>query len=503
MVFRFETKVAFSHYFPHFCVKNYNMAGIRSFLGMVLVPAALFFSCQPDRNYIEDSGAQLEFSLDTVYFDTVFTTIGTVTESFRVRNPHDQFIRIDEIRLAGGSFSVFRINVDGESGLRFSDLEIAPRDSMYIFVEATLDPNGSGDILLIQDSIVFRTNGNVQDVDLVAWGQDVHLIHGEEIHGPTTWPQDKPYLIIDYLYVDSLATLVMDPGVRVHLHKNAMIYVDGTLQVNGTLEEPVRFGGDRLEEFYEQVPGQWGLIYLSASSHNNRISHAEIRNGTMGILISAPPESGLMPDLELDNTVINRMSSNGIYALNALVNGWNLVVGDCGGSCVALNYGGDYSFTHCTFANFWPSGFSIRRLPAVLLSDWFGNYDDQGNLVIYPGGTFDQAAFRNSIIYGSQSMELLIDSWDDLPMNYRFDYCLTRIDTDSLDYGSDPLFSNILNNANPLFDSIPVVYELDSLSPAIDAGLPSYAILVPFDLNGNNRLDDEAPDLGAFEWIGE
>jgi hypothetical protein len=100
-------------------------------------------------------------------------------------------------------------------------------------------------------------------------------------------------------------------------------------------------------------------------------------------------------------------------------------------------------------------------------------------------------------------MELVIDSWDDLPMNYRFDYCLTRIDTDSLDYGSDPLFSNILNNENPLFDSIPVVYELDSLSPAIDAGLPSHAVLVPFDLNGNSRLDDAAPDLGAYEWIGE
>ena len=479
------------------------MAGIRSFLGMVLVPAALFFSCQPERNYIEDHDARLEFSLDTVYFDTVFTTVGTVTESFRVRNPHNQFIRIDEIRLAGGTFSVFRINVDGESGLRFSDLEIAPRDSMYVFVEATLDPSGSDDILLIQDSIVFTTNGNVQDIDLVAWGQDVHMIRGEEIVGPTTWPADKPYLIIDYLYVDTLASLTMDPGVRVHLHKNAMIYVDGSLQVDGTLEEPVRFAGDRLEEFYEQVPGQWGLIYLSASSHGNRISHAEIRNGTMGILISAPPESGLMPDLELDNTVINRMSSSGIYALNAYINGWNLVVGDCGASCLSLNYGGDYTFTHCTFANFWPNGFSNRRLPAVLLSDWFGNYDEQGNLVIYSGGTFDQADFRNSIIYGSQSMELLIDSWDGLPMTYRFDYCLTRIDTDSLDYESDPFFSHILNNENPLFDSIPVVYELDSLSPAIDAGLPSHAIPVPFDLNGISRLDDEAPDLGAFEWVGE
>jgi hypothetical protein len=373
---------------------------------------------------------------------------------------------------------------------------------MYVFVEATLDPNGTDDILRIQDSIVFQTNGNIQDIDLVAWGQDVHMMSGEEIDQATTWTAGKPYLIIDYIYVDSLATLTIDPGVIVYLHKNAMIYVDGSLEVNGTLDEPVRFGGDRLEEFYDHIPGQWGLIYLSGSSHNNRISFSEIQNGTMGVLISATPESGLMPDLEISNSMINRMSSSGIYALNAVVNGTNLVVGDCGGSCVALNYGGDYHFTHCTFANYWPSGFSHRQLPALLLADYFVSYDEDQHLLLYKGGEFANAAFRNTIISGAQSMELLIESYDDLQLNYLFDHCLTRINTDSLDYAADPLFSNIINNKDPLFDSIPVLYELDSLSPAINAGLSDYAIELPFDLNGNSRLDDDAPDLGAFERIG-
>ena len=476
--------------------------GIRRFLLVALIPVALFFSCQPERNYIEDSNARLEFTIDTLFFDTVFTTVGTVTKAFSVKNTHNQFIRIDEIDLAGGAFSVFRINVDGESGLHFSDLDIAPHDSMYVFVEATLDPNGNDDILRIQDSIVFQTNGNMQDIDLVAWGQDVHMMEGDRIDQPTTWQAGKPYLVIDYVYVDSLASLTIDPGVTVYLHKDAIIYVDGSLEVNGTLDEPVRFGGDRLEEFYDHIPGQWGLIYLTGTSHTNRISHAEIQNGTIGILISATPESGLMPDLEISDCVINRMSSTGIYALNASVSGSNLVVGDCGGSCVALNYGGDYHFTHCTFANYWPSGFSHRQLPALLLTDYFVTYDENENLLLYKGGVFDNAEFRNSIIYGAQSMELLIDSYDDLQLNYLFDYCLTRINPESLDYIADPLFSNIINNEDPLFDSIPVIYELDSLSPAIDAGLPGYAIEVPFDLNGNSRLDDAAPDLGALERAG-
>ena len=474
---------------------------IRNFFVILFVSLALFLSCQPERSFIEDSDAKLNFTVDTVFFDTVFTTIGTVTKSFRIKNSHNHYIKIDNISLAGGNSSVFRMNVDGVPGIRFSDIEIAPKDSMYVFVEATLDPNASPDILRIEDSIVFITNGNLQDINLVAWGQDVHFIKGGWIDEPTIWPADKPYLIVDYLYVDSLASLSMDPGVRVHMHNDAIIYVDGTLEVNGTLEEPVSFQGDRLEEFYKDKPGQWGFIYLAENSHGNTVEHAEIINGTMGFLISASPESGLLPDLEIRNTLINHMSSNGIYALNAKVDASNLVIGDCGGSCAGLIYGGSYDFTHCTFYNAWPSWYSNRQLPALFMADYFVNYDDDGKLILYKGGVYEKAEFRNSIIYGNSRMELVIDSYDDLQMNYIFDYCLTRIDTDSIDYTTDPLFSNIINNEDPRLVSVPDTLSLDSVSVAIDAGLASYAVGVPFDFEGKNRLDDDAPDLGAFEWI--
>ncbi|MCK5137919.1 MAG: hypothetical protein KAR19_19185 [Bacteroidales bacterium] len=475
---------------------------IRRILLLALISGVLFFACHPERNYIEDSKARLSFTLDTVYFDTVFTTIGTVTKSFRVKNTHNQFIRIDEIILAGGSSSVFRINVDGEPGLQFTGLEIAPRDSMYVFVEATLDPNNADDILRIQDSILFLTNGNLQDIDLVAWGQDVHIIRDSVIDVSTTWSADKPYLILNYAYVDSMSALTIEPGVKVYMHRDALLYVEGSLHVNGTQEEPVLFSGDRLEEFYDDIPGQWGFIYLSENSRDNCINYAEIRNGTMGILISASPESGKMPDLVMTNSIIDHMSSNGIYALNANVTGANLVIGECGGSCAGLIYGGSYEFTHCTFANYWRSYFSNRQLPALYLADYFGNYDADGNLLIYTGGEFEKAEFRNSIIYGNERMELVIDSYDGQQLNYLFDHCLTRIIEDSLDYSSDPNFISIINNEDPRFvDTLPNIFELDSLSPAIDAGLPAFAVEIPFDLNGNNRLGDEAPDLGAYERI--
>ena len=65
---------------------------------LLFIPvASLFFACHPERNYVDDPEASLTFTLDTLFFDTVFTTLGTTTEAFKVKNPHNQFISIDEI----------------------------------------------------------------------------------------------------------------------------------------------------------------------------------------------------------------------------------------------------------------------------------------------------------------------------------------------------------------------------------------------------------------------
>jgi hypothetical protein len=43
-------------------------------------------------------------------------------------------------------------------------------------------------------------------------------------------------------------------------------------------------------------------------------------------------------------------------------------------------------------------------------------------------------------------------------------------------------------------------FTLDSISPARGIAEPNIASQFPFDLNGNNRLEDNAPDAGAYEW---
>ena len=141
---------------------------------LLLVLAAVLFGCRKDQLFTDSPGIQLEFSQDSILFDTVFTTVGTVTKRFTARNPNSDGVRVN-IALEGGSPSPFRINVDGASGISFSQVEIAGGDSIYIFVEATLGPGGINTPFIIEDHILFNTNGTEQLVTLNAWGQNAHF----------------------------------------------------------------------------------------------------------------------------------------------------------------------------------------------------------------------------------------------------------------------------------------------------------------------------------------
>ncbi|MFC2090193.1 hypothetical protein ACFLT1_05405 [Bacteroidota bacterium] len=471
-------------------------------LTLLLAVPALLYHCSQERIYVQEGDAKLEFSLDTVYFDTVFTTVGTITKSFRVYNPYNRFIQIASVSLAGGNSSVFRINVDGVPGLAFENFEIAPKDSMYVFVEATLDPNSSNDILRIQDSIVFSVNGNFQDIDLVAWGQDVHMLRDSLLDYSTTWTADKPYLIVDAILIDTLQTLRVEEGVQIHMHRDAAILVKGTLEIMGSLDNPVVVQGDRLEREYQDdpgYPGQWLTIYFAPGSQNNIINHARIMNGTIGLWADSVVSYDA-PVMTISNTEINRMSYDGILGRGTTIDAYNTIIGESGNSCVELLYEGSYKFNHCTFANYWQTWQSNRKTPALFIANYFAYENDLGETIV-ESRDIVKAEFTNSIIYGSRENELIISKSEDGILNYLFESCLVKMDQEDYDYTSDPYFIDIIANKDPKFDSLRVSYELDSLSPAINAGKLELAIDHPFDKKEANRLADDAPDLGALERI--
>ena len=204
---------------------------------MLIVIVFSMLSCE-DEGYLSSPDARLLFSTDTITFDTVFTTIGSTTQRFTVHNTYKENILVSKIKLAGGEFSNFRLNVNGEVSNEVDEVEIPANDSIFIFVEVTIDPNGENLPMVVQDSIEFTTNSNIQNIQLIAYGQDFKLIKGETIK-TTTWTSEKPYLIYDYAYIDSTSVLTIEPGTRIYFHKGAGLYARGTINANGTFQEQI------------------------------------------------------------------------------------------------------------------------------------------------------------------------------------------------------------------------------------------------------------------------
>ena len=457
---------------------------------------AAIISCERyDLN--RSSDARLAFSTDTVFFDTIFTSIGSITKRFRIYNNDKQPIEVSSIQLAGGSQSVFRLNIDGYASQQVSNIEIPPEDSLFIFVEVTLDPNNMDSVLRIQDSIVFLTNGNIQDVDLVAWGQDVHLLHGDTLQ-TTTWINDKPYLILDYIMVDSLQTLTLEEGVRIHLHRDSWIIVKGTLLASGSQDQPIVIQGDRLEYLYRDIPGQWGGIYFWPGSRENHLEHVNIKNGMYGLWADTVMTPGI-PTLNITHCVVQDMSAIGIIGRGAAIHADNSVIGSCGQFSVFMSIGGSYEFYHCTMANYWGSGYSNRTTPALAMKNYY--QDASGGIQVRP---IDRAYFGNCILYGGKEFELEIDEHPSSQIPYFFDHSLIKVDPGTFDLNDPSHFTGVINLEDPHFvnpDFRNSNFQLDTLSPAKDKASPDIALQYPLDILGISRLGALGPDMGAYERV--
>lgn len=461
---------------------------------ILIVSVVLFASCN-EENYVTNEDASLSFSVDTLMFDTIFTSIGSTTQSFRVINKYSQPILISSIQLAGGENSFYRLNIDGELTNELHDIELPAHDSIFIFVELTVNPNGSNQPMIVQDSIVFMTNSNIQDIDLLAWGQDFVPIRGEVLN-TTTWTANKPYLVYDYAYVDSGQVLTIEPGCKIYFHKKAGLYAKGTIKAIGTPSDPIIFTGDRLEEMYFDIPDQWQGILLFPGEGINEFENVEITCANIGLQVGTIENEGAA-NVRLHNVKIEHMAFAGLFALKSQIEATNTLVSDCGYYCVTLLVGGNYNFNHCTIANYW--GFSNRQSTSLLISNQL-IIDTEDGKVAYTGDLVN-ATWRNSIIWGDLKSEVDFGFNEKAMFNYQFDHCIIKI-ADSIKTTDPEIYTSIIKNIDPLFiNKSDYDYQLDTLSPAKDIGLKIYGEVVPLDLNNVSRLSDTAPDLGVFERI--
>ena len=446
------------------------------------------FSCKKKDKIDTNSSLRLSFSSDTVFFDTVFSTIGSITQRLIVYNNNDNKVSISQINLAGGQASNYRINIDGDSSLVVSNIEIPGHDSIFIFIRVTVDPNNQNTPFVVADSILFSLNGNLQDVNLVAWGQNARFMKQVTLKGNIVWDSLKPYVIYGYLQVDTSSSLLIMPGSKVYFHKYAYFAVayDASLKVLGNLEHPVRFQGDRLDPFYRDLPGQWFGIFFESGSKEHEINYAIIKNSIFGIQIGVPGISA-EPMLKLHNTIIQNTTSDAIFAYASSIVSTNCVIGNNGGAALWVEKGGSYDFRQLTIGNYW--GNSVRFSPSLNIKNF--SYDTLGNKV---PGALTNTFFGNSIIYGSEVDEVLLDQMDAVPFEIVFDHALLRTETPLTD---PQRYIGCFANEDPLFvDPLLYNFRIDSLSPVIDKGIQ---MGVPFDIEGVER--GTTPDLGAYQWI--
>lgn len=467
---------------------------------LILFVFLLTEGCRKDEQFNDDPSFKLQFSVDTLYFDTVFTTIGSITLQAKVFNNSNRIVNISSVSLGGGLASNFRINVNGISGTTFSNIEIGAKDSIFIFAEVTVDPNNSNNPVVIEDSINFYVNGNHQKIHLVACGQDAYFHfpdHPETQYLPAyslvsgVWANDKPHVVYGYAVVDEDSILTIPAGTKIYMHNNAVLWVydGGSLRVHGAKDNEVVFQGDRLDDYYKDLPGMWGKIWLSAGSKDNIIDYAIIKNGRIGVHVDTLGAS-INPTLTITNTIIDNMSTACFVAQGSFVKAENCVFANAGYFSVLLNIGGSYDFRHCTIGNYWTHG--TRSASAVVLNNYYK--DIYGNFHIRD---LTNAYFGNCILYGANQEELLLDKFASGGVfNFNFDHCLLKTGLNVLGSG----FSGCIKNQNPSFsDTQHLDFSLKTGSAAIDAGSISATGLIMYDIDGNPRISGLAPDMGAYE----
>ena len=494
---RILTKISGSHAITGNRLKRFPDMRFRLFFISQLLFFFLLGSCIDDIHYSTDPSARLRFECDTLSFDTVFTSVGSATGVFLVYNPNDDALSLPGIRLAGGEESPFRVNLDGENCTSWRDIDIRAHDSLFVFVEVTVDPRDEDAPFEVRDSLVFTLASGVQQhVLFTAWGRDALVLQAVTLTDSlTTLHATRPVLIRDSLVVAEDATLRILPGCQLYFHPDAGLVVKGTLEALGTRDSLVVFRGDRLDWMFSYLPydrakGQWQGITLRSTSHDNVLCYADIHSSLYGIRSEATDMQHVL--LTMENSQIHNTDGTGLDLVLSVGSAINCQFTNARDHCIDIR-GGCYEFIHCTIANLWPWNAVYDQCEALRIR----NTDEEHFWPLFG------VHFTNCIITGRRDDELtglVADTLND----YHFSHCLinSRPDTsahfeaivwespDSTVWGKDNF---VTHNYSFLYD-----FHLDSLSRARGIGTPDVLPIVPYDRDAILRTTP--PDAGCYQY---
>lgn len=466
-------------------------------------------ACRDERGYSTDPSLRLTFSADTISFDTLFTEVSSATYSFLIYNRNSHDLLITDACLAGGGSSPYRINLDGMAGTSFSNITVRGGDSLFVFVEVTVDPRGYDSPFQVRDSLQFALeSGITQQVQLSAYGQDATVMRGLVVSRDTRLTARRPYLVYDSLRVDEGCTLFLEPGTRLYFNDKVEMQVYGRVEAIGTVDLPVVFRGARTDFMFSYLPydrlsAQWGGITLHESSLDNVFVHCDIHSGTYGLRVRGNDMSRYK--LVMQNSQIHNVDEDALQLTLCAASFSNSLFTNAGGHCVNL-LGGRMTFLHCTMANFYP--WKAERGVAVNISNY-----NQEEEAIYP---LLGVHFINSLITGSKDDELMgtvLEKTDSADYSEYAQFAFVHSVINSKGEAREPdslHFAHIvwehkdstayaqsnfrtIDHGNRFYD-----FHLDSLSVARNAASPEYLDILPYDKDEQPRQD--AIDAGCYQY---
>jgi hypothetical protein len=471
-------------------LKQHFNSSILKYIFIVIalfLSASFFFNSCKKNNFLTSSNAGLNLSTDSLKYDTVFTTTGSITKSFKIINTNDQKLLLNKVKLMGGASSAYKININGQATTESNNIELAANDSIYVFVTVTINPTAANLPFIVSDSILINYNGNNKFVQLQAYGQNAIFIDNGITISNTTFTNTKPYVIVGGFQVSSGTTLTINAGAKIYCHANAPILVDGTIICNGTKALPIIFTGDRLDEPYVNFPASWPGIYCRASSTNNVFVFTQIKNAYQA-LNAILPSTNANPKITIKQSIIDNAFDAGIFSNNSSITAENTIISNCSKN-INIVYGGNYNITHCTIAGY-SNNYVQHKNASVSISD--ANDNNQTNTL--------NAVIKNTIIYGDAGNvqnEIQVNKVGS-SFNVSLINCLYKNATDP----ANVTISQSIKNIDPSFDSINNVnrfYDFrttkNAQAPGVNKGVATSLLK---DLDDNNR-NVGLPDIGAYE----
>lgn len=471
--------------------KNEDMKIRIQNIKQILFPVLLLMASLLPAACIEDGistspSDQPEFSVDTLDFGERFSEEMSSTMRLMVYNRYDKVMSISEIGLLEED-APFYLNVDGQTGDRFSNIEIRPNDSIYVLVSANLPAGGSNAPVEVESKLQFLTNGVAQNVVLKATALDAVRLKDYEVSTDETWGTDCRRIIYGNLHVSEGATLTLSPGVTLYFYDNASIEIDGRLICGGTVEAPIELRGSRIDNVlgdisFNLMSNQWDGMRFSSKSSGNMMEFTAVCNTTHGIKADST-------DLTITNCRLRNSGTNIIRAKDSEIKAVGCEFAEAASSLLVIN-GGKLRATNCTASNYYL--FSAITGPAFEFVHTDVNHRDPEE-TLETARPYVDAQIVNSIVYGSMAECNMPDLTG---TNIVFNRCLMRSngtdDNNFIDiiWGEDPLFYTVRNEY--IFD-----YRLKPESPAVDQSTAIGDELPATDYYGTPRYYPAA--LGAYE----